>query len=340
MKKTVILSLLFVLVVSQFTFAHAEENSVFKDIEGHWGKETITWAVVKGMVTGYTDGTFKPNNLVTESEFLALLVRAYRPEILVADKGIHWAENYYTIARELNYVLKGMNDINARNAVINRGYVAELIAGTQGFNYAGDDAIRYLLGEGLAKGTDPYKVTIKSYKKDGLLSRAEAVQFIRNVVESGTETLMAKPIIPSNTSTLTNIPSGKTQIGNAVVSDLLEIYNNQLTPLEKAREISIEFIKSIRVEGKKVYFTGPKLPSGFTFDVGVLDYEQPNVNPLKTIFGVRNPQAGKEFEVDFYGNGGYLMFSMTAKGVNHGNNIDGATIFLPSLELVSGFGEW
>lgn len=49
----------------------------FSDVDGHWAADTIAWAVEKDIVSGYLDGTFRPNLTVTEPEFLVMLLRAY-----------------------------------------------------------------------------------------------------------------------------------------------------------------------------------------------------------------------------------------------------------------------
>ncbi|RAV03468.1 S-layer homology domain-containing protein [Paenibacillus sp. YN15] len=46
------------------------------DIEGHWAEQPIREAVRRGIVTGYEDGTFRPERPVTRAEFAVLLVRA------------------------------------------------------------------------------------------------------------------------------------------------------------------------------------------------------------------------------------------------------------------------
>ncbi|TLS50616.1 S-layer homology domain-containing protein [Paenibacillus antri] len=48
----------------------------FSDIAGHWAKANIESAVKAGFVSGYPDGTFKPDANVSRAEFLAIMTRA------------------------------------------------------------------------------------------------------------------------------------------------------------------------------------------------------------------------------------------------------------------------
>ena len=207
-----------VLVLSMLVFAipvsglflqpiKTEAKSVFSDIENHWAKETILWAVERGIVKGYPDGTFRPNNHVTEAQFLAMLIRAYHPEIQ-SEQIVHWADSYYTYAMKMNYPLLGDRDLPVRDKPINRLRVAELISASQGVHYEEHNAIRYLLGQGLATGRDPNHVTISNFDPYSYLTRAQAVQFIKNVVEKGKGGLLARPQQYSDTSLLPDIPLG------------------------------------------------------------------------------------------------------------------------------------
>ncbi|ANY65458.1 hypothetical protein BBD42_02490 [Paenibacillus sp. BIHB 4019] len=47
----------------------------FKDIKGHWAEATIKQAIADGYLKGYSDGTFKPNGLITRAELASVLVR-------------------------------------------------------------------------------------------------------------------------------------------------------------------------------------------------------------------------------------------------------------------------
>ncbi|QQE73974.1 S-layer homology domain-containing protein [Brevibacillus composti] len=55
----------------------ASADSPFPDTHKHWAKSSIQWALAKNMVVGYPDGTFKPDHIVTEAEFLAMLLRMF-----------------------------------------------------------------------------------------------------------------------------------------------------------------------------------------------------------------------------------------------------------------------
>ena len=48
----------------------------FPDVSGHWAEQYIKAAINKGIVNGYTDGTFKPDRAVTRAEFAAMINKA------------------------------------------------------------------------------------------------------------------------------------------------------------------------------------------------------------------------------------------------------------------------
>jgi len=177
-------------------------GSTFKDVkQGAWYEETVEWGLSKNMIKGYADGTFKPNQNVTEAEFLTLMLRAFEPN-LTSSQGEHWTEVYYKRAKELNYPVKSYTDIATRDDVILRKQVAELISSTEGVNFSGDNAIHYLLAFGLAEGSDPTDVSLKSFQGEKKLTRAEALQFVKNFTEYGIGDLLARPTSPSDANEL------------------------------------------------------------------------------------------------------------------------------------------
>lgn len=53
----------------------------FSDIRGHWAEREITDLQQKGIITGYGDGTFRPNREITRAEFAAAVTRAVNKPI-------------------------------------------------------------------------------------------------------------------------------------------------------------------------------------------------------------------------------------------------------------------
>ncbi|MDD4599364.1 MAG: S-layer homology domain-containing protein [Lentimicrobiaceae bacterium] len=180
----------------------------FPDINNHWGKTIITRAAGDGAIKGYPDGTFKPDNTLTEAEFLTMLIRTFES----IEPGNPWYKPFYDFANKKNYPV-GSNP----NSIILRARVAEVVAGTQGVNYSGNDAIQYLLGKGLAKGCDPNNITIANFLGSKALTRAEGIQFIYNLKDNGISELKDRPSSPSPINELPALP-GAVNVGE--VQDL------------------------------------------------------------------------------------------------------------------------
>lgn len=53
--------------------ARVSAASAFSDVSGHWAAPYIEKAAEKGIVSGYTDGTFQPDRSVTRAEFITMM---------------------------------------------------------------------------------------------------------------------------------------------------------------------------------------------------------------------------------------------------------------------------
>jgi uncharacterized protein YjdB len=84
------------------------------DINGHWAEYNIKKLVALGAVSGYPDGTFKPDNNITRSEFVTILVKAFNRELesggkVFADTVGHWAAESIAIAAS-HGIVKGYDE--------------------------------------------------------------------------------------------------------------------------------------------------------------------------------------------------------------------------------------
>lgn len=82
------------------------------DITGHWAEKYIDKLVAQGAITGYPNGTFKPDNQITRAEFATVLVRAFKLQHqsgkVFADTADHWAKDYIATAAA-NGIVGGYN---------------------------------------------------------------------------------------------------------------------------------------------------------------------------------------------------------------------------------------
>lgn len=83
-KTTIIIGLLilFLMGTSMQAFAYDTQLKLYRDVpEKDWAAESIYRLVALGVVSGYEDGTFKPNAELTREAFVKLLVESVKPVI-------------------------------------------------------------------------------------------------------------------------------------------------------------------------------------------------------------------------------------------------------------------
>lgn len=97
-----------------------EAKSNFTDMAGHWADKYVAYAASLGLVNGYPDGTFKPNQTVSYAEAATMMVRAlgYNDKALLGT----WPANYVTKAMALNL----FKNVSAKVGGANRGDIAEM----------------------------------------------------------------------------------------------------------------------------------------------------------------------------------------------------------------------
>lgn len=71
-----------------------DTKSHYKDMnDTHWANKYVNYCASKGMIDGYPDGTFRPNEMVGMEEFVKMVV-AYKYGNLPAQKGEKWYMPY------------------------------------------------------------------------------------------------------------------------------------------------------------------------------------------------------------------------------------------------------
>jgi|GEM_PF-6734025 len=184
-------------VIAMFLLAAVPVNSyadsIFTDTRSHWAEPYINRAAADKLALGYPDGTFKPNKSISESEFLAMLLRSY--EVVQASEaydiannsGLPWHYSYYNYAYKRNWPLTFDNTADYR-----RGQAAMLMASSaSGKALTETEAIQWLIDEKLSTGRTA--ATIAGFDRDGTLTRAEALTFLYKLAEHTAE-LQSQPL--------------------------------------------------------------------------------------------------------------------------------------------------
>ncbi len=124
------LVLIAALILSAFSvFAGAS----FSDVKtSDWFYSYVSKAAEKGIVSGYPDGTFRPQNKVTYAEFLVMAMRGTKSS---NTRGLNdWYAPYYYGAVDNGIINEGEIAYTSMNNPIPRGDMAVVMAGVLAFN--------------------------------------------------------------------------------------------------------------------------------------------------------------------------------------------------------------
>lgn len=108
-KKGIALIVTFIVIFSIHTSVFADNEFNFSDMKNHWSVEYVEELYNKGIITGYPDETFKPNNNVSRAEAIKMLTVATGEDV-GSNKDGYWADNYIRQAISIGYVLEGEFD--------------------------------------------------------------------------------------------------------------------------------------------------------------------------------------------------------------------------------------
>lgn len=180
----------------------------FADIKSTaWYKDNVEIIAEKGLIKGYPDGTFKPDNTLTYGEFIKMITIAVSGEdVGNCTNGSHWAENYYNKAiqlglfsesdmpkaQSLKYLLDGQID-RRHMALMIGNYLKDMkikeynsILKTIKDIKSGDDfevEIVKSYSAGILNGYDD-----KTFRPDNTLARKEAATVLIKVIDESKRT--------------------------------------------------------------------------------------------------------------------------------------------------------
>ncbi|MHB8916827.1 MAG: S-layer homology domain-containing protein, partial [Desulfocucumaceae bacterium] len=168
-----------------------------KDIAGHWSEAAVKALVESGAISGYPEGTFRPDSRITRAEFAAVMVKAFKLQPkggkVFEDTAGHWARDAIATAGA-HGIVNGYGDTSfGPDDPITREQMAVMIViaakpapVTDQASFADGADISGWAREAVATATK--KGIMKGYpdntvKPKGSATRAEAVAVVFNALK-------------------------------------------------------------------------------------------------------------------------------------------------------------
>lgn len=127
MKKRISVMILLLLLISS-TMTFADDINSFNDINPQdWYKDTVSYLVNIGGISGYPDGSFKPNQTMTKAEFIKTLISSLGYSDIEKMQS-HWASGYIEQGVKLNIIENGW--LKNIDKPISRYEMARIISNT------------------------------------------------------------------------------------------------------------------------------------------------------------------------------------------------------------------
>jgi hypothetical protein len=118
----------FTVIASRFlrdTDEDSFKKNIFNDVdESHWAYEYINKAYSLGIIKGYNDNTFKPDNEISYQEAITILLNVAGFKEEIADTQAQWPYNYITKAIDMEITSDMLISEFAEKAA--RGKVADI----------------------------------------------------------------------------------------------------------------------------------------------------------------------------------------------------------------------
>lgn len=192
-------------------------QAVFSDIQGHWAEELILMMYQEGMISGYPDGSFRPDNNVSRAEFAAIAAqkasgekealpfydvseedwyyepvsRLYGQRIVRGDGGYFYPEE--NIKREDAAVIL----YNLIGGAAETAYSAVDFPDSADISDYAREAVSALCGAGILHGDEN-----GYFNPRGVTTRAEAVTMMMNAVYPHGTGAAAEPVSAAQTETV------------------------------------------------------------------------------------------------------------------------------------------
>ncbi len=184
---TKILIILSVLCVLCKTAVYAD------DIDGYKYEQDARLIIGMGIMTGYDDGTFRPDNQITRAEFVTLLMRtlgwdgesSFGSEKIFSDMDGHWANPYVNQANAIKVANGNGDGTFDPNAQVSHRQAITFLANAMGYDEIAQKRGGYPDGY-IAVGTEIGLSKGITAAYDAPLTRGEVTKILSNALDAET----------------------------------------------------------------------------------------------------------------------------------------------------------
>lgn len=168
------------------------DNTKFRDVAGHWAEKQIMFLVEMGWISGYPDGTYKPNDFLTRahaaailSNFLALTLTNERISFSDVDKKFWALQSIHLVAQ--HNIMNGTGDGHfSPNTILTRAQMAQIIYNSGFYSQSANNRINSF--KDVDKNFWAY-IAIEAMKQEGIMGGYSDSRFAPN--DSTTRAQMA-----------------------------------------------------------------------------------------------------------------------------------------------------
>ncbi len=259
-------------LAAAMAFAPAQAFAASSDIKGHWAESAITSWQDKGLISGYTDGTFKPDNSVTRAEFASMVNKALglteKGDVPFSDvKSGSWYYDAISIAVKAGYCSGYEDGTFKPDATITRAEAAVMISLAKGLTQNTAAASGFADAANIPAWAKGYVGAVVSAgymsgRTDGTfdatntITRAEAVSSLDRAMGNVTEEVTDKDVVVTEDDTVID---GQTIEGNLIIDKAVgegEVYVKNTTVagniiVQGGGDDSI-YLENVTVKGKVV----------------------------------------------------------------------------------------
>lgn len=246
------------------------QSALFSDTNASdWYYPHMEMLVNKGGINGYDDGTFKPNDTITNAEFVKIIVGIVNGEC--SQGTTHWAENYMNKAVELGIVLADEYTSEKYDEPMKRQNMAKVVSRTM-------DKIFH---ENIVENTEEYTDRITDWEDTCSVCKPDVAQaYAKGVIAGMPDGSFAGRSFATRAEAITMIVRlidkdyRVVMYGNVSFNEKTDIMKDGRMTTSKSKnflDVTLDSIKFINENGK-YYISGtfPNLPDGFTNDFDVL----------------------------------------------------------------------